>query len=255
MEPFILAGLFLFGLCAGSFLNVLVYRFSKRENLKGILTGRSYCPSCKNQIAWYDNIPILSYIVLKGRCRHCGWKIPLRYPVVELIGGLTPVVVYELFKPYGWITVLSLTLFLYLLTVIAFIDWNTYEIPDELSIGGTVLGLILSLFRSDISPKEAFAAAAIGALIVVTLILLYYWLKGVVPLGLGDAKLLALIGAFEGFGGIYCALFAGSLAAISFFLPQILKNRTLQFTVPFAPFLAIGAALGLLCKKTGLLPF
>jgi leader peptidase (prepilin peptidase)/N-methyltransferase len=254
-ETFIYVGLFLLGLCFGSFLNVIIYRFSERENLKGILTGKSYCPNCKQPIRWHDNIPLLSYLVLRGKCRHCGWRIPLRYPLVELLGGITPVVVYYLFHNHGWITVLSYTLFVYLLIAIAFIDWKTFEIPDELSIGGTLLGLLLSFLRPDIGPLESFLAALVGAGVVALIIILYLKLRGVFPLGIGDAKLLAMVGAFEGFTGVYCSLFLGSLIALAFYIPQIVKNKTLQFAVPFAPFLALGAALGLLCKYAGIFNF
>jgi len=255
-ETLIYVGLFLLGLCFGSFLNVIIYRFSERENLKGILTGKSYCPNCKQPIKWHDNIPpLLSYLVLRGKCRHCGWRIPLRYPLVELLGGITPVVVYYLFHNHGWITVLSYTLFVYLLIAIAFIDWKTFEIPDELSIGGTLLGLLLSFLRPDISPIESFLAALLGGGLVVLIVLIYLKLRGVIPLGLGDAKLLAMVGAFEGFLGVYCALLGGSLIALLFYIPQIIKNKTLQFAVPFAPFLAFGAILGLICKKFGMFIF
>ena len=253
MEYLTLLGLFLFGLAFGSFLNVLIYRLSEKENLLGILKGRSYCPNCKTPIRWYDNIPLLSYIALRGKCRHCGWKIPLRYPLVELIGGITPVAVYLLFKEEGWATVVAYTLMVYLLVAISFIDWKSFEVPDTLSLSGIALGLIFSFFRRDITPLESLLAALLGAAIVVILILLYYRIRGVVPLGLGDAKVLALIGAFEGFVGVYCALFLGSLFALLFFLPQVVRNRSLQFAVPFVPFLSLGAILGLLCRKFGLL--
>ena len=243
--------LFLFGLAFGSFLNVLIYRFSKREKLKEIITGRSYCPNCKQTIRWYDNIPLISYLVLRGKCRYCGWKIPLRYPIVEFLGGITPVVNYLLFSHYGWITVLSLTLFVYILIAVSFIDWETFEIPDLFSVGGTILGLTLSFFRSDITPLESFLSVFIGFALIVVLIFLYYKLRGVVPLGLGDAKILALIGAFEGFTGVYCAALGGSIFALLFFLPKIVKNRSLQFAVPFVPFLSVGAVAGLFCKALG----
>jgi leader peptidase (prepilin peptidase)/N-methyltransferase len=254
-EILIYGGLFLLGLCFGSFLNVIIYRFSEKENLKGILTGKSYCPNCKQPIRWYDNVPLLSYLILRGRCRHCGWKIPLRYPLVELLGGAVPVLVYYLFHDQGWAVVISYTIFLYLLIAISFVDWKTFEIPDELSIGGTILGLILSFIRPDLSPLESFLAALTGAAVVVAIIFLYLRLRGVFPLGVGDAKLLAMIGAFAGFEGIYCALLVGSVIALLVFVPQILKNRNLQFAVPFAPFLAVGGAAGLLCMKFGIFNF
>ena len=255
MEYLTLFALFVLGLAVGSFLNVLIYRFSERENLTGILKGRSYCPNCKTPIKWYDNIPLISYLVLKGRCRHCGWRIPLRYPLVELIGGITPVVVYLLYADQGWLTVFSYTLMVYILLVISLIDWKTFEVPDTLSLGGLVVGLALSFFRPDITPTESFIAALIGAGVVVLLILLYYFLKGIVPLGLGDAKVLAMVGAFEGYVGVYCSLLLGAIFALLFFLPQVVRNRSLQFAVPFVPFLSLGAVIGLLCRKWGILSF
>ena len=246
--------LLLVGLTFGSFLNVLIYRFSKKEKLKEILKGRSFCPNCKETIRWYDNIPLISYLVLKGKCRHCGWSIPLRYPIVEILGGLTPVGVYLLFKDEGWVTIAAYILMLYILIVVSFVDWETFEVPDLLSVGGTLVGLLLSFFRKDITPWESFLAALIGVLLVVALIFIYYKLKGIVPLGFGDAKILALIGAFEGFTGIYCAIFVGSVLALLYFLPQIVKSRSLQFAVPFVPFLALGAAVGLVCRALGFNP-
>ena len=249
MEYLILFALFIIGLSVGSFLNVLIYRLSERENLKGIFQGRSYCPNCKTPIKWYDNIPLLSYMWLGGKCRACGWKIPLRYPLVELIGGITPVAVYLLYGDQGWLTVFSYTLMVYILLVISLIDWKTFEVPDTLSLGGLALGLILAYFRPDISLQESLIAAAVGAGVVVLLIFVYYRIRGIVPLGLGDAKVLAMIGAFEGYIGVYCSLFLGSVFAILYFLPQVLKNRSLQFAVPFVPFLALGAVIGLICRK------
>ncbi|NPB05706.1 MAG: prepilin peptidase [Aquificae bacterium] len=242
------AVLFVFGLVLGSFLNVLIHRLSEERPWSEVLGGRSRCPSCGEKIAWYDNVPLLSFLILRGRCRRCGAPISLRYPLVELAGGLIPVLVYWKFHPFGWPTVLAYTLYGYLLLVLALVDWKTFTVPDELSVGGTLLGLVLSLLRRDLSFLESLSAAAAGFLLVVVLIYLYRKLRGVVPLGLGDAKVLALIGSFGGFWALYCALFAGSLLALLFFLPQILKSRSLQFAVPFVPFLAAGGFLGVFCR-------
>jgi len=247
--------LFIFGLAFGSFLNVLIYRFSKGENLKEILSGRSYCPNCKRTIKWYDNIPLISYIVLRGKCRHCGWKIPIRYPLVELLGGTIPLIVYWKFQNFGWTTVIAYTLFGYLLVVLTFIDWYTFTIPDILSVGGTLIGWLFSFFRKDINPFESFLASFVGFGIVVVLIFLYYKIRGIVPLGLGDAKFLALVGAFGGFTAVYCSLFLGSVFGLLFFLPQVLRNKSLQFTVPFVPFLSLGAFIGIFCKTLNWFPF
>ncbi len=247
--------LLIFGLAFGSFMNVLIYRLSKGKPLKEVFGGRSYCPNCGKTIAWYDNVPLISYLLLRGRCRQCGWRIPVRYPIVEILGAVIPILVYWKFHSYGWTTVLSYTIFGYILVVVSFVDWETFTVPDLLSVGGTVLGLVLSLIREDISFVESLSAALVGFFLVVGLIYFYFKLRGVVPLGLGDAKVLALIGSFVGFVGVYCSLFLGSLFGLLFFLPQVLKNRTLQFAVPFVPFLALGGFLGIFCRGSGLLPF
>jgi len=244
-----LFALFVIGAVFGSFLNVLIYRFSERENTDKILTGRSYCPNCKTPIRWYDNIPLISYLILRGRCRHCGWKIPLRYPVVEFIGGITPVVFYLIFGKNGLVDVISYTAMVYILLVISFIDWKTFEVPDIFSLGGVVLGLALSPFRSYPSFTESLLSALAGFFLVVLIIWIYHKLRGVIPLGLGDAKVLALIGAFEGFNGIYYSLFLGSLFALLYFLPAVVKNKTLSFAVPFVPFLSLGAVVGLFLQR------
>jgi leader peptidase (prepilin peptidase)/N-methyltransferase len=232
--------LFVFGTAFGSFLNVLIYRFSRKENIDKILTGRSYCPNCKTPIKWFDNIPLISYLVLRGRCRHCGWKIPFRYPLVELLGGITPVVFYFLFYP-DWVRIVAYTSMVYILLVISFIDWETFEVPDILSYSGIALGLLFSPFRNDISFIESAAAAAAGFVFVVTVNFLYIRLRGITPLGLGDAFVLAIIGAFEGFEGLYCSIFLGSLFALLFYLPQQKVLRVFQEPEQVLHFFSEGA--------------
>jgi len=175
--------------------------------------------------------------------------------LTSLLGVLIPLVVYWKFHAFGWITVLAYTLFGYLLLALSLVDWFTFTVPDLLSVGGTLLGLVFSFFRKDITPLESFLASLTGFGLVVVLIFAYYKLKGVVPLGLGDAKLLALIGAFGGFWVLYCSILLGSLLALLFFLPQIVKSKSLQFAIPFVPFLSLGAFIGIFCKTFNWFPF
>jgi leader peptidase (prepilin peptidase)/N-methyltransferase len=244
--------LFLLGTVFGSFANVLIYRFSEKENIKEILFKRSYCPHCKTPIKWYDNIPLISYLVLRGRCRHCGAPISIRYPIVEFLSGLLLVLSWILFSDYGLPSVVAFYTFSLLSLVLALIDWKTFEVPDTLTIGGTVFGLFLSFFRTNITPEESFIAALFGFLFVIAISFIYYALRKIIPLGLGDAKYLAMAGAFGGFTTLYCSVFLGSLFGLLFFLPQIVRNKSLQFAVPFVPFLALGAILGLICRGMGL---
>jgi leader peptidase (prepilin peptidase)/N-methyltransferase len=244
--------LFLLGTVFGSFANALIYRFSEKENIKEILFKRSYCPHCKTPIKWYDNIPLISYLVLRGRCRHCGAPISIRYPIVEFLSGLLLVLSWILFSDYGLPSVVAFYTFSLLSLVLALIDWKTFEVPDTLTIGGTVFGLFLSFFRTNITPEESFIAALFGFLFVIAISFIYYALRKIIPLGLGDAKYLAMAGAFGGFTTLYCSVFLGSLFGLLFFLPQIVRNKSLQFAVPFVPFLALGAILGLICRGMGL---
>ena len=237
---------FLLGLAIGSFMNVLIYRISHNENLKEIFYGRSYCPYCKRTIKWYDNIPVLSFLFLKGKCRYCGNPISLRYPLVELLGGLYGVIAWLISLKGGIILGLSLFIFFCLLTLISFIDWYTFEIPDILSIGGTILGLILAFFRPDISFSTALLSALVGFLFPIVISWIYYLLRGFFPMGIGDAKLLAMIGAFGGWITLYFSIFLGSVLALIYAFPKILKSKSLKFVIPFAPFLSMGAMIGFL---------
>ncbi len=214
---FLLAFAIPFGLAFGSFLNVVIYRLPRGENLA---YPGSACPACGTPIRGYDNIPVLSWIFLRGKARCCRAPISPRYPLIELVGGLAAYAIIEVivmalppetsaWKALGLFCAhLALTLGL---VAAAFIDLEHMILPDEITLGGAVLGFATSFVRPAIEWKESLIGAAIGFLIVwLPFDVLYRKLRGQAGMGLGDAKLLLLAGAWFGWQGALFALFAGA---------------------------------------------
>lgn len=232
------------GLLVGSFLNVVIARLPHGES---VVRPRSRCPSCKSAIAWYDNVPVLSYLVLRGRCRGCSQKISLRYPVVELLCAALFLAVYSKF-PASWLMVAREWPFVAILLAITFIDLDLRIIPDELSLGGLVLGLATAAWV----PGLGFWPAVVGAFLGYGVFFLmswgYYKWKGKIGLGGGDVKLLAMLGAFLGpvavFHVVMISSLAGSVVGLSYaFLLQRRgqADTMMGVAIPFGPFLVIGA--------------
>jgi leader peptidase (prepilin peptidase)/N-methyltransferase len=209
-----------FGLALGSFLNVVIYRLPRGENLA--FPG-SRCPGCGTPIGARDNVPVLSWLLLRGRSRCCKTKISPRYPLVELLGGLSgwavlQQIVLELDPDVSFARasfVFWTYLFLVLgLIALALIDLDHMILPDELTLGGAALGLVTAPFRPGITLIDALIGAAVGFLIVwLPFDLMYRKLRGGPGMGLGDAKLLCLAGAWLGWVGPVFALFAGAVQA------------------------------------------
>ncbi len=188
---------FIFGAAVGSFLNVCIYRIPE-EDLSLWNPPNSRCPVCKNPIKWYDNIPILSYILLGGKCRNCKSKISLQYPLVELIAGIMAVAVV---KSWGFnVTSLVLFIFISALIVITFIDLSYWIIPDVISLPAIPLGIAASYFLGPPLPSwtDAVWGAVLGGGSFWLISVLYELFTKRPGLGLGDAKLLAMLGAFLG---------------------------------------------------------
>ena len=232
--------LFLLGLALGSFLNVVIYRLPRGLSL---VRPRSFCPRCGHGLRWYENIPLVSYLLQKGRCRSCGERISPRYPLVELSSGL---LILLFFKSYGWPAGGIFYLFSLLLLAAALIDLEHRLIPDEISLGGLLVGLALSPWNPLVSPFEALSGALCGAGAFYLLGEFYAWLRGREGLGGGDHKLLGLIGSFLGpwrlFPVVFLAAASGVLAAlfISLIRREPLSGRA---ALPFGPFLTLGALL------------
>ena len=231
--------LFVIGSVLGSFYNVLIYRIPRGLS---IVSPPSHCPKCKSPIKWYDNIPIVSYIVLQGKCRNCKSKIPLRYPLVETASGFLAVACY-----YNWGTSLSALVFYVFfsaLLVLSMIDWDTFSMPEPIMLGGVLFGLTTSLFRSDFSLPESIVGALLG-FFTFSLIYLYYTkIRKMEGLGFGDVELMAFIGSVAGVWGVISAVFLGSVIGLAYALPIMIKNKSASFAIPFGPFLSLGCFLG-----------
>ncbi len=234
--------IFILGLIVGSFSNVCIYRIPRNES---IIYPASHCPKCRSNILAKDNIPLLSYILLKGRCRNCKSKISIQYPIVEFLTGLIYLIIYLI---YG----LSIQSLIYIilssaLIIIAFIDLNQQIVPDVISLPGMVIGFIISFFV----PYILFTNSALGIFVGGGIILIIGLAGSVIfkkeAMGGGDVKLAAMIGAFLGWRYIIISLFLGfflgALAGIFLILSRI-KSR--EDVVPFGPFIVLGSFITLL---------
>lgn len=252
---------FLFGACIGSFLNVCVYRIPRDES---VVTPRSHCPHCGKLIAWYDNVPVLSYLLLRAKCRHCGERISPRYMLIELLVAVLFTLIWLLYGllnrggsywmildpriPVYWLAMAGLV-------VATFVDFEHYIIPDRISVGGVAAGLLLSALVPEMhgehSRISAFEASVIGALAGGGLL----WGVGFIgklalkkeAMGMGDVKLLAAIGALLGWQAVLFTVivssFAGSAVGISLIA---LGGRKWQSRIPYGPYIALGAMLWML---------
>lgn len=236
----VLAGLF--GLVLGSFLNVCTLRWPLEES---VVSPPSTCPACGAGIAWYDNIPVLSWLLLRGRCRRCGEPISVQYPVVELTTGLVWAGMFARsghFGPSGggpWEAARG-AVFLTILLGIAISDARFYIIPDEFTLGGAVAGLLLALFPEGMTLTGALVGGAVGFGVL--------WIVGRLgtmafqkdAMGGGDVKMMAMVGAFLGWPGVLLTIFLGAFLGAVIFGPISWKTGKL---VPFGIFLAAGAAV------------
>ena len=231
--------LFIFGSCVGSFLNVCIYRL---PNAKSIVSPPSACPGCDTPIRFYDNIPILSFLFLRGKCRHCQAVISPRYPLVELMTGLFAVCVYLKFG----LTPEALISFLFIasLIVITFIDIDHRIIPDVISLPGIPAGFAASFFLPAITYKESLAGILVGGGSLLSVAWIYGLIAKKEGMGGGDIKLLAMIGAFVGWKGVLLTVFLSSaIGTFCGLLVMIRSGKNMKLAIPFGPFLAIGAMI------------
>jgi leader peptidase (prepilin peptidase)/N-methyltransferase len=256
---------FVLGLCLGSFLNVVIYRLP-REETDISHPRRSVCPRCDHSIAWYDNLPLVSYIMLRGRCRHCGERISPRYPLVELIAGILTVAVF--FKSGLTIRAVAELYLVMALTAISFIDLEEMIIPDLITLPGMVIGLAaavaspqleltglwlgtrlfdwgLTNFRL-ISLIGSVLGLVLGGGIIWLIFEGYYLWRKEEGIGGGDFTLMAMIGAFLGWRSIFLTIFFGSvLAMLAAVGMSIRKGEFLspRMKLPFGPFLSLAALI------------
>ncbi len=228
----------LLGAAIGSFMNVCVHRLPHGES---VVRPRSHCPSCGTDIPARDNIPILSWFLLRGRCRGCGERISLRYPLVELVSIGIWVGMALAYGPT--LHALSGAVFFTLLLAIAITDARHYVIPDELSIGGLASGLALAVVTELTTGMPTIVSSVVGAalgfLLLLGVGLVGDWVFKKPAMGGGDMKMMAMIGSYLGPIGAILTIFLGALAGSLIFGPISLKTGKM---VPFGVFLALGAA-------------
>lgn len=224
-----------FGLAVGSFLNVCTFRWPEGRS---VVTPGSHCPGCGSPIRWYDNVPVASYLLLRGRCRRCGARISIQYPIVEATTALLWAAAILRHGPGP--EALRGAVLLTLLFGIALTDARFYVIPDQFSVGGLGVGLLLAPLPGGIGFLQAAAGAALGFALLWAVAVLGEKLFRKEAMGGGDVKMMAMVGAFLGPSGVLLTLFLGALFGSVVFGPISLRTGRL---VPFGVFLAAAAAL------------
>ncbi len=225
----------------GSFANVCIHRLPKEQS---VVKGRSYCPSCKNKINWFDNIPFFSFILLKGKCRNCSNKISLQYFIVELLSAVSFVVIYHFFGIS--ITALLLIILSIFFIIIFFIDLKHFIIPNELTYPLMIIGFIKSFdpnLNLSIFPNytHSLIGGIFGYLIIWSIIYLYKKVRNKEGMGLGDAKLMSAIGFWFGWVSIPFIIFISSTVALIIVVPSLIKqSKKISSEIPFGPYIVIG---------------
>ena len=259
MYTILSAFVFFFGACIGSFLNVCIFRIPRELS---IVRPRSSCPTCGHMIAWYDNVPVLSFILLRGNCRHCGIPISSRYWVVELLTGTLFLLAWVKLRLVAGITPLGMEpvhdwrlvpiywLVISLFILGTFVDFEHLIIPDRVTLGGMVLGLVLSPLVPSLHGETHWIAAlkwsAIGAAVgggslwIVAIVGRLIFKKE--AMGFGDVKLLAAIGAFFGTKAVFFTIMASSLAGSVVGITLVATGRSsMQSRIPFGPYIVLAA--------------
>ncbi|MFH2036758.1 MAG: prepilin peptidase [Candidatus Zixiibacteriota bacterium] len=235
--------IFAFGMAIGSFLNVLLYRMPRHL---GFSIGRSFCPKCKTQIKFYDNIPLISYLILGGKCRACKAKISIRYPLVELLNAL---IYLFLFYTYS----LSGNFFVYafissMLIVIFFIDLEFQIIPDLITLPGMVIGLAVSFLPDGIGIVSSSVGLLIGGGVLYLIAIFGDLIFKKESMGGGDIKMAAMLGAFLGWQKVVLIFFGGAAIGLIVSIIAMIVSSKIRSTrvIPFGPFLAVAAFLSMI---------
>jgi len=228
----------LFGAIIGSFLNVVILRLPLENG--SIVFPASHCPRCQSPLSWYENIPIISFLVLRGRCRHCREKISWQYPIVELCMALLSAGVVHRFGLS--ITAAGYFLFCAAIVVIIWIDLQHQIIPDVISLPGIILGFMFSFVNPALSWQDSLIGLILGGGVLYAIALFYYLWKKQEGMGGGDIKLLAMIGAFLGWQSLPFVIFASSLlGSVIGILAMIKQGKGGKTRIPFGPFLSVAA--------------
>ncbi len=238
LAAFVLGGIW------GSFCNVCIYRLPDNDS---VITGRSFCRSCKNKIKWYDNIPLLSFIFLRGKCRSCNNKISSQYFLVELISAVSFLFIYFI---YGLsVTTLLLIILSIFFIIIFFIDLKHYIIPNELTFPLMLIGFVKSFdpnLNQTIFPNyiNSLLGGFFGYAVIWLIIFFYKKVRNKEGMGLGDAKLMAVVGFWFGWASIPFTIFISSAVALVLVIPSLIKKtRNMSAQIPFGPYIIIGCII------------
>lgn len=243
-EWILVVGFAVLGLCLGSFLNVCILRLWHEDRKKrSLLHPPSTCPQCKQRIAWRDNIPVFSWLWLRGKCRWCHQRISIQYPIIEAGVGVLWVVSLLAYGPSA--RAIAAAVFGTILLGIGVIDARHKIIPDELSLGGLVIGLGLALAGGFEGLVTAVTGAAVGWGVLWIVRVVGGWVFNQEAMGFGDVKMLAMVGAFVGWKNALLTIFVGALLGSAFYLPLMAFNikQWRRYELPFGVFLALAAAV------------
>lgn len=235
---FSLLSAFCFGAVIGSFLNVVILRLPNKD--ESVIFPASHCTSCMATLHWYENIPIISFLFLRGRCSHCQSRISFQYPLVELCTGILAA---ALLHTFGFsLTTAGYFLFSASLVVIIWIDIHHQIIPDLISLPGILLGLLFSFITPMVTWQDSLIGILVGGGILYAIAYGYFLWRKVDGMGGGDIKLLAMIGAFLGWQSLPFVIFASSLSGtLVGLLAMIQQKKGGQTRIPFGPFLSLAA--------------
>lgn len=231
------------GLVWGSFLNVVIYRLPRDLSL---VRPPSSCPKCGRRIKWYDNIPVLSYLLLGGKCRFCGEKISAVYPVVEALTAACFVVVYFHNLRFFDLQFFADCLFVSALIALGFIDFFEQIIPDHISLPMLILALVYAPFRYDLNLRQALVGAVVGGGFLFIVYLVYLLWRKKEGLGMGDVMMMLMVGAYLGLSRtILTLLLASVVGAIVGLLLMKFRGKDMKFALPFGSFIAPAAFVSL----------
>lgn len=246
MDTLMLGFALIFGAAVGSFLNVVILRLPLQD--VSIAFPPSHCPLCQHPLSWWENIPLLSYLMLRGRCRNCRASISWMYPLVEVAMAVFSALLFLHYGPsveYG-----RLFVFFAALLVIIFIDIHHQIIPDRISLPGIVLGFVTSFFSEQITWQQSGLGLLLGGGVLYLVAWTYFTLAKRDGMGGGDIKLLAMIGAFLGWQSLLYVVFSSSLSgSIVGIIAMVRQGKGGKTRIPFGPFLAFGAMTWVLFQE------
>ncbi len=246
-DPFLLTASLIFGALVGSFLNVVILRLPEEDG--SLVYPPSHCPKCMTRLSWFENIPLFSFLLLRGKCRHCQGKISWQYPVVEVLMSLLSAAVVMRFGLSA--TAAGYFIFCAALLSIIWIDIHQQIIPDIISIPGIIAGFLFSFFNSFIDWKASLIGLLVGGGTLYAIALIYYLLRKQEGMGGGDIKLLAMLGAFLGWQSLPFILFMSSVTgSIVGIIAMIQQKKGGNTRIPFGPFLSCAALAYLFFRES-----